>query len=429
MVLWKKEKQKSISSGARLCIGLIVWYVIAAILVGFLKFPKLIMYIGDLINLWTFLNAVKRKGTMVAKNGVLLFIVLFALESVISGIVNLKVPQLLLWGIRQNFRFFIFYYSCTVFMKREDYDTVFSIVKILFWISFPLCVYEALIVTYPAGVIVGDYVGGIYYGIQGVNAPLNVLLIIHSTKTLIDYYERRTKLSYLLLVLSAAMAMAAMAELKIFLIEIVIIAIVVMVSKGISWKSIFLCLFGLMSIGIVMQAFVNFNGGGRSYYTTDYLSLTGMLTNALRESGYDGTGDLNRFFAIQTLTEMFFKRDLAGFLLGIGLGNAEYASFSFLTSAFYNAYNWLHYQYFSISFVFIENGMVGIILYFGIFISAAIQGRKYLKKDQEMNVFYIIMIIMMVIMIFYNPALRNEQCGFLLYMMLALPMVVKKISN
>jgi hypothetical protein len=423
----KKSRFKVSSKGAQLCLSLIMWYVIAAVLIGFLKFPKRIVYFGDIINAWLFINAVVKKKTHIKKDKVLFFIVLFSIVALFSGIFNLQSPILLLWGIRQNFRFFIFYYSCTVFLEKEDYNILFDIVKILFWISLPLCVYEALEVSYPAGTIVGDFVGGIYYGIQGVNAPLNIILIIYTAKSFINYYEKRINLPRLILILAAALGMATFAELKVFLIEIVIIAGFVMIRNDISFKSIFLTVIGILFFGIVVQAFVSINGGGRTYYTTDYLSLKGMIENAFRSSGYDGIGDLNRFFAIQTLTDRFFKNDTIGFLFGIGLGNAEYSTgYAFLTSNFYSKYSWLHYQYFSVSFVFIETGIIGLALYFGIFISSGIQGVKYIDKKFNTRTFFMIMFVMMLIMIFYNPALRNEQCGFILYMILAMPMVYKK---
>jgi O-antigen ligase len=342
----------------------------------------------------------------------------------------LQSPALLLWGIRQNFRFFIFYYSCTVFLKKEDYDILFDVVKIVFWVSLPLCAYEALLVSYPAGSIVGDYVGGIYYGIQGVNTPLNIILILYTAKSFINYYEKQITFSKLILILAAALAMATFAELKIFLLEIVIIAVLVMLNNGLSFKSVLFIVIGIVSFGIVVQAFVDINGVGRSYYTTDYLSISGMIENALRSSGYDGNGDLNRFFAVQTLTDMFFKNDPIGFLYGLGLGNAEYsAGYAFLTSNFYLEYSWLHYQYFSVSFVFIETGIIGLILYFGIFIRAGAQGIKCIDKNYKDRMLFLIMIIMMIIMVFYNPSLRNEQSGFILYMILAMPMVYKKEEN
>lgn len=416
------------TKGARLCYVLIFWYVFSAILVGFLGCPKAIVYVGDLINVYVFAVAVKRCRYRVGLGDkVLNSILIFALVALFSGIISMRSPLLFLWGIRQNFRYFLFYYSCSVLLREEDYCVLFNFIKILFWVSLPLSAYEALMVSYPVGIIVGDYVGGIFYGIQGVNAPLNIVMIIYCTKILIDYFDKKIHLSRLVIVMSAAMAMATFSELKVFLVEIVIIAVIVMLYKGTPIKSFILIALALLGVGIVVQAFVNINGQGRSYYTTDYLSISGMLENAFRTSGYDGNGDLNRFYAIQTLTEKFFKNDLMGFLFGLGLGNAEYSiGYSFLTSSFYSSYSWLHYQYFSISFVFIETGIVGIVSYFMIFITGAVQGFKYLGKRSNSRIFYVVMIVMMLIMIFYNPALRNEQCGFMLYMILALPAVCKR---
>lgn len=427
-IIINKKYLRANTNGARLCYLLIFWYVFSAILVGFFGCPKVIVYLGDLINAYIFMVAIMRSRYIIRiEDKVLVSILIFMLVSLLTGIINMQSPLLFLWGIRQNFRYFLFYYSCSVLLDESDYRVLFNFIKVLFWISLPLCAYEALMVSYPPGAIVGDYVGGIYYGIQGVNAPLNIVMIIYCSKVLIDYFDKRINLSKLVIVLAAAMLMAIFAELKVFLVEIVIIAVIVMLYKGTPIKSLILIILALLAVGIISQAFVNINGQGRSYYTTDYLSISGMLENAFRKSGYDGNGDLNRFYAIQTLSEKFFKNDLIGFLLGLGLGNAEYSmGYSFLTSGFYTSYSWLHYQYFSISFVFIETGIIGIISYFMIFITGAIQGLKYLKKNANLRIFYIVMVIMMLMMIFYNPTLRNEQCGFILYMILSLPVVCKR---
>lgn len=426
----KNQSWSEMGHGARLCYYVILWYVLSAILVGFFHVPKAITYLGDAINLWLFLNAIINVKGKADGNVVLLFIVLFSIEAILSGILNCQSPLLLLWGARQNFRFFLFYFSCTIFLKKENYKFLFNIVEVLFWISLPLSFIEARLISYPAGTIIGDYVGGIYYGIQGVNAPLNIIMIIYCSKQFIDYYNRKIKFSKLAVAIAAALAMATFAELKIFLVEIVIIAAIVMIRNGVSLKTIILIIIGIVSASFIVQFFVDINGGGRSYYTRDYLSFSSMIENALRTSGYDGNGDLNRFFAIQTLTEKFFKNNILGFLMGLGLGNAEYSlGFSFLTSAFYSAYSWLHYQYFSISFVFIETGIIGIVLYFGIFVGAGMQGVKKFEKKSDTKTFFMIMCIMMLIMIFYNPSLRNEQCGYILYMVLAMPSVYSKANE
>ena len=67
----------------------------------------------------------------------------------------------------------------------------------------------------------------------------------------------------------------------------------------------------------------------------------------LSGNGYTNSGDLNRLTAIQELYSKFFKGDIIHTLFGFGLGNCEQSSFSFLQSAFYNQYSYLHYRWFS----------------------------------------------------------------------------------
>ena len=63
-----------------------------------------------------------------------------------------------------------------------------------------------------------------------------------------------------------------------------------------------------------------------------------------------------------------------------GIGSAEYSkSNEMLTSTFYNQYGYLHYQYFTHAFVFIETGLLGLISYLMIFISSLKRGIKVLK--------------------------------------------------
>ena len=421
----KRQKLKPSSHGAALIFSVIIWYIFSAVLIGFFGFPKVIVYIGDVLNIWLFVNAVyklKSKDYKVSRNMVLLFMIAFAGIALGSSIINMESPLLILWGIRQNFRYFIFYFSCLMFMHEEDIDILLKIVATLFWSSVPLCTYEALFVSYPQEAIVGDYVGGVYYGIQGVNAPLNVILLIYSIYVLLQFFDNKCNFKIMVLTLGAALYMAALAELKVFLVEIAIVVIYAMFRKGISIKSIIILILGILAMSIALNLFVQVNARGRSYYTTEYLSIEGMLQNLFRNSGYDGVGDLNRFNAIPVLINKFFKNDLSGTLFGLGLGNADYSlSFTALQSSFYQEYSWLHYQWFSVSFVFIETGIIGLFFYIMIFISGFTQGRTMISKNSVYHGLYIMMVIMMVIMIVYNPALRNEQCGYILYFILAIP--------
>jgi O-antigen ligase len=120
------------------------------------------------------------------------------------------------------------------------------------------------------------------------------------------------------------------------------------------------------------------------------------------------------------------NNNLLNILFGIGLGNADYSNYSMFTSKFYNDYSFLHYQWFSSLFVFLETGMVGLISYLMIFVSAFFQGIRKMGKETSDTSFYMIMVIFMIIFVFYGIIMRCEQSGFILFMILALPTALQR---
>ena len=414
--------------GAKLVFFVIIWNILSAILIGFLKFPKSIIYIGDILNVWLFMNAIYKEGhkSKYSINYPIIFMVIFTLIGIIGSLVSGNSLILMIWGLRQNARYFLFFYSCVVFLNENDLKILIKIIEKIFWISIPLCTYEAFFVHYSSTTIVGDMVGGIYYGMSGVNAPLNVILIIYVSYVLLEFFESRCKLNFMVLTLAAALYMSALAELKVFLIEVIIIVAYAMIKSGINFKTIIIVVLGILFFGFVLEFFVEVNSNGREYYTLDFLTINGMVEYATSTSGYDGVGDLNRFTAIQQLNHMFFKNDIFGFLFGNGIGSGEFSKgFDILTSQFYKQYSYLHYQYFTSSFIFIETGLLGLISYIMIFVSSLFVGFKKnviikFKKLHE------ILVIMTLLLIIYNTSLRNEYCAYILYAMLAIPHIKQK---
>ena len=217
-----------------------------------------------------------------------------------------------------------------------------------------------------------------------------------------------------------------MDELKIFVVEIVIIFLIVMIIKKKSIKTVFISATGIFAISLLVTMFVHMNGQGKDYYTTEIFSIKGMFEIVTRDSGYDGVGDLNRFSGISVLKQCYMKDDPIIKLIGLGLGNGEYARFSFFTSDFYVNYSSLHYQWFSSLFVFLETGFLGLISYLMIFASGMIQGVRKLYRLSIDFTFYFVMVTIMLIMIFYGVTMRSEQSGFILYMILALPVALER---
>lgn len=411
------QKKNKVMTGTKLVFGTILYYIVSYILVYTFKLPRIILYGGDILNALCWICALfyNKGNTKIKRIYSIMF--LFICIGVFSGIVNHEKKSLLIWGIRNNVRFFTFFYSCVTFLNKNDYLIIMKFIKLIFWISVPLCTIERFGVHYSNGTIVGDMIGGIFWNFSGCNTPLNVILIIYSLHILLKFFLKEEKMIVFLVTIMASFYMAALAELKIYLIEFIVMLLLVCIYQRISIKMIISLISGAIILSTFSTYFIAINQNGGNNYA-DNFSLSGLIEYATRDSGYNGEGDLNRFTGISTISNTIFENDIFSKLFGIGIGNAEYTNF--FVSPFYNKYYYLNYQYFHDIWLYIENGAIGIITYLMIFIEAYKNANKNLKDIYYKN-FIKILIIMMLILFVYNITLRNESGGFILYMFLAFP--------
>lgn len=380
--------------------------------------PRSLLYIGDLLTIWTFLYAVRIKQRLtIPKTFICFFIYIFI--GIFSGLLNAESPLLLVWGLRNNLRFILFLYSCYVLIRREDLERIFKLLWIVFWISLPLCTIERFFVNYPAGTIVGDMVGGVFWNYSGCNLPLNVILCICLVRATIGYFTNKVSIVKFIAVCISALYMAATAELKVFLFEFAVIIIVTAIFERIKWNKVIILVLGAFAFSNIVSLFVTLNGTS-SYDYSAIFSINGFLEYATRSSGYNGTGDLNRLTGVATIANNIFNNNLEKIMFGIGIGNAEYTNF--FASNFYIQYSNLNYQWFQMIWTFIETGVLGIVSYLSFFISTFRKTAKLKVSDMNISTTKIMILIMFILFV-YNISLRSEASGYLLYLILSIPYI------
>lgn len=417
-------KIKASSKGSRFVMMVMLYYTVSYILVYTFRFPRTMLYFGDIFNVMIFMLALRKKRGQLPCFSIIGWMLTFTIVGLCSSIINQEGIGLIIWGIRNNLRFFILFYSIVVFFKMIDVAIVLNILKIMFWISVPLCAIEKFYVSYPSGTIVGDMIGGFFWNYSGSNLSLNIILITVVTLVSSQYFKGEEKLKNFIITSGAALFMAATAELKVYLAEYIVIIILTAVMAGISFKNIIKVLLGCILFSSFISLFVSFNMRGDNY--ADNYTLAGFFDYATRDSGYNGTGDLNRLTGISIINNTIFEGQWIKKLFGIGLGNAEYTNF--FTSDFYNQYKYLNYQWFHDIWMFIETGFMGVISYISIFVAALIKSISNLKKT-SLGSFVSTMIILMLILYIYNITLRAEAGGFILFMILAIPYLYRKEKN
>lgn len=414
-------KIKASSQVSRLVMMVMLYYAVSYILVYTFRLPRLLLYFGDVFNLGVFMLALRKNRGKIPCFSIIMWMIIFTIIGLFSSAINQEGIGLIIWGVRNNLRFFILFYSIVTFFKMFDVAIVLKVMKVIFWISVPLCAFERFYISYPSGTIIGDMIGGIFWGYSGCNLSLNIVLITVVTLVASQYFRGEEKMKNFLLISAASLFMAATAELKVYLAEYIVIVILTAVMSGASFKNIFKMLLCGILFSFFISFFISFNMTGGNY--ADNYTLAGFFDYATRESGYNGTGDLNRLTGLMTVNNTIFDGEWIKKLFGIGLGNAEYTNF--FISDFYNQYKYLNYQWFHDIWMFIETGFIGVISYIAIFIVALIKSVTYLKKT-SLGSFVSTMIVLMLILYVYNITLRAEAGGFILFMILAIPYLYKK---
>lgn len=395
-------------------------YLLAQLLVNLFHLPRFILLAGDLSNGILFLLSIKKrmKDTFYLRKSEL-WLLLYLACGLLSFFLNFSQLEFLVLGLRNSLRMPIFFFSCLTFLTKKDVYTLLTIVEKIFWVSVPLCVIERFFIHYGPGTIVGDMVGGLFWGWSGVNALFNVLLCLELIFVSTKYFNQFCSFRYFLLVIVATLGMAALAELKVVFVELMVILIAVSTSFQISKKVLIKSLASLACFGLifsfVVTLFVNLNGKNQQY--ANQFTLQGIWDNVTRESGYDGFGDLNRLTGIPTIQQTLFKDQWERSLFGIGLGNAEYTQS--IQTPFYQRYRTLHYHYFHAIWLFIETGYIGLISYSGFFIYLFNRARRKLEKVSDWAIVKGTLWLSL-LLFFYNTSLRIDITGLVIYMVLSL---------
>lgn len=395
----------------------LLYYIITSALTSSLGLNKFFLYLGDVLNVVLFIYTLlyKKKTRKKIDNKVIYLMFLIIIIGVFVNIINFSSSFLLIWGIRNIARFFMFFYSCSILLKPQNYKTVFKVIKIMFFLSLPLCIYQRLFAIYSNGKTFGDLVGGIFLSYPGCNTPLNILLCVYVAYIASRFFQKKEKMVNFLIVVISAMIMSALAELKIFLVEFFIIILMNCIYNKMSLVKILKLTMIIIAFSLLMSAFISFNSKEYGENYVNIYSADGFIEYATRENGYDGDGDLNRLNAISIINTTIFKNDITKQIFGIGLGNSEYTQF--YQSDFYKRYSYVHYQWFNDIIVYIEQGYLGIILYM---LLAVQMYKKCKKSNNEYQCFSKILIILCSIMFIYNNSLRMEASGFLIYLLLSI---------
>lgn len=349
------------------------------------------------------------------EKNLIVWVVLFLLYTALSYLPQYQSGLYYLWAVRNNFRFYVVFFAFCIFLSKSDVDGYFRLFDKVFWINVIVSVVQFAFFEKE-----GDYLGGIFGVEKGGNGYTNIFFCIILTKSVIFYLNKKEKLSSCAWKFIAAMGVAAMAELKFFFVEALMIIALAVLFTDFSWRKVLIIVGGiagvLAGVALLVVIFPSFAG----FFTREWL-----WENAISDSGYTSSGDMNRLNAIAVCNEMFLKNGWAQ-TFGLGMGNCETSSFAFLNTPFFERYGDLHYTWLSYAMMYLECGWIGLIFYFGFFALVYFKIPKIEQGcDPEMKTYCQIariMAILCAVISIYNSSLRTE-VGYMAYFVMAVPFI------
>lgn len=320
----------------------------------------------------------------------------FFLIGIIGDIVNSVPIKTSIWGIKNFLRFFLLTYSIIGRYEFLDSYTFKKLVTKFFYLNL-----LAITIDFFAG-RKGDSMGGIFLG----NGDLAIFLIVSLFLFTSDYFVGRKKKLLVVGAYVSSFIIAMLAEIKFLYLIIpmcLYLSYVLIKKMTIMNITVFIlsCMFIVPSLKYALSFYYNdayieaiFNEEERD----DYLSNSGY------NLGMDNNG-FNRNTSIENVQLLFFRDNIQTSLVGFGLGSASNSKTFGTWIA--DKYRFTGYFFFTSSFVLIETGWIGFILFISIYLFILLRFLYYYIKSKNNQEKYwaaigIMMGIMTFVFIWYN---------------------------
>lgn len=383
-----------------------------------LHIPEVIKYLSDYLTIILFIQIVlhfnKTRNINIFKP--LLFIFLYLATVLISTFSNGSSFIFFIWGARVNIRFFVFFLACVIFLRKNNLDNLMKFLLFLLPLNTVLVLFQYFVMGNR-----DDYIGGFFGVWQGCNGELLLYLLVVTAISIFFYISNKMNIFRLIVNIGLVSLIAAISELKFIFIILVIMMFFAVI---LTFPSVRALKMSFAGVAIVISAFLLF-----LILYPDWRNEWGSLQSAIfasTEKNYAGSQSLSRFTAGSYILQNIILEPRQR-LFGIGFGNAD--KFLSFTSSFYNRYEELGYGLFSYTLMFIEIGILGLIIYCLFFASISIDSLRVKYKSNPNMKFYLnisfIVSITVFLLILYNQSMYLD-AAFIIFFILSFPFIIEK---
>lgn len=332
--------------------------------------------------------------------------ILFLAVGLFSDAINLVKPTAVIWGVRMVFRYSLLF---LLIIKNFDESDLYKLRKVLDYSFYINAVFVFL--QFFMGVT-GDSMGGIWGGNGELSTYIICITFLYSS----DYFNKRMKFYRYALIMALLFTTAIWGEIKMlyFIIPLCIYGSYVLFKKFSFSHVIVLAIAWVVTIPVLTTVL-------SLYYDEDYVAKT-LNREELEAYNVNNYGFTEESLNRGTIFEksVIFLNSPIEYAVGHGLGSANMSSI-FHTDVF-ETYKRTCYGFFTMSYLLIEVGYVGLILF--IMAHALLLYRFslfYKMKDKVVKSWAAIGILVTsatFLMIYYNSVpLNNYYLGYLFWAM------------
>ena len=385
---------------------------LSATALEFLHLPGILKYTVDIAWILVLFFLVFTKRMSLYKR-VMPFLMLVAIWFLVCFTVYLFKYQSVfyfLWGIRNNMRLYVAFLAFITFFDEEDASICIKFLDILFYVNVGVTLIQFFLLGYNQ-----DYLGGIFGAGRGCNGYTILFFVLVVGKSMIMYMEGHEPILSFILKSGLSLIIAAMAELKFYIVFFVCVVVIASILTKFSWKKIQVLLFSAVLLFFSGSILIAIFGA------KEELTIQRIWALATAEN-YATAEDLGRFTAIPKISKTILT-EWPDRLFGMGIGNCDTSAFAICNTPFYQTHEQLHYSWFSSAFLYLETGIIGLILNIAFFVLSLVSALSVKRQKASNDLFCniaIIVSIVCIILTFYNATLRKE-IGYVAYFALALP--------
>lgn len=333
-------------------------------------------------------------------------LILFLGVGLFSDAVNFVEPTAVIWGVRMVFRYSLLFLLVVNNFDESDLYKLRKVLDYSFYANVVLVFFQFFMG------VTGDSMGGIWGGNGELSTYIICITFLYSS----DYFNKRMKFYRYALIMALLFTTAIWGEIKMlyFIIPLCIYGSYVLFKKFSFSHVIVLAIAWVVTIPVLTTVL-------SLYYDEDYVAKT-LNREELEAYNVNNYGFTEESLNRGTIFEksVIFLNSPIEYAVGHGLGSANMSSI-FHTDVF-ETYKRTCYGFFTMSYLLIEVGYVGLILF--IMAHALLLYRFslfYKMKDKVVKSWAAIGILVTsatFLMIYYNSVpLNNYYLGYLFWAM------------